>query len=67
MEPKYIDVFYGTKKYEFSGFVCPKCDSKWLTQDEINTGLKRVAADNGSSPVKSAKKSKQESNEINID
>jgi|GEM_PF-2978944 len=45
MKPAYIDVWYGDKKYEFLGLECGKCGSKWLTRDELVTGLKKVAAE----------------------
>ncbi len=50
MNPAYVDVWYGDRKYEFVGLECPECGSKWITRDELITGLKRVAADSKKTP-----------------
>ena len=45
MNPSYVKVEYGPDSYEFLGFQCPDCDSKWITRDELITGLIRVATE----------------------
>jgi len=44
MNPAYVNVHYGEATYKFLGFECPKCQSRWLTRDEVITGLIQVAS-----------------------
>ena len=45
MKPAYVKVHYGEREYEFLGMECPECGSRWITKEELATGLKKIASD----------------------